>query len=121
HNKFKLGGSTMDVTNTQFKHCNLVKVTGRIDSSTASRLAEVFDEITAAGRYKIVVDMASLDFISSAGLRVFINTQKSCKRYNRGEVVLATVPSNIYDALDLAGFVTLFKFEDDVLTAVGDF
>jgi anti-sigma B factor antagonist len=65
--------------------------------------------------------MESLDFISSAGLRVMINTQKSCKRYNRGEVVLAVVPSNIYSALDLAGFTTLFRIYDDVLTAVGNF
>lgn len=111
----------MDVTHTQFKHCDLVKATGRVDSATAPQLAETFNEITAAGRYKIVLDMESLDFISSAGLRVLINTQKSCKRYNRGEIVLAIVPSNIYAALDLAGFTSLFRIYDDVLTAVGNF
>jgi len=58
---------------------------------------------------------------TSAGLRVLINTQKTCKRWNRGEVVLAQVPKRIYDALDLAGFVPLFKIFDDVTEAVGSF
>ena len=50
-----------------------------------------------------------------------INAQKSCKRYNRGEVVLAAVPSNICSALDLAGFIPLFTIFDDVTAAVGSF
>jgi anti-sigma B factor antagonist len=73
------------------------------------------------GRYKIVLDLAQLEFISSAGLRIFVNTQKTCKRYNRGEVILARIPSNIYNSLELVGFTSLFKIYDDVLTAVGSF
>jgi anti-sigma B factor antagonist len=59
--------------------------------------------------------------MSSAGLRVLISTQKEARRYNRGEVVLARVPKRIYEALELAGFVPLFKFFDDVTAAVGNF
>jgi anti-sigma B factor antagonist len=65
--------------------------------------------------------MTDVTFISSAGLRVLVNTQKVCRRYNRGEIVLTNVPANIYSALDLAGFTTLFKIFDDNLTAVGSF
>jgi anti-sigma B factor antagonist len=59
--------------------------------------------------------------MSSAGLRVLVNTQKNCRRYNRGELVLAAVPKNIMSALDLTGFVPLFKIFDDALVAVGNF
>jgi len=59
--------------------------------------------------------------MSSAGLRALINAQKVCKRYNRGELVLVAVPENIRAALDLAGFIPLFKIYDDVLTAIGNF
>jgi anti-sigma B factor antagonist len=48
-----------------------------------------------------------------------ISTQKTCKRYNRGEIVLASVPKRIHDALELAGFIPLFKFYDNILDAVG--
>lgn len=109
----------MEVTTNQYKHCDLVKVNGRIDSSTAPQLARTLDDITGMGRFKIVLDLSEVEFMSSAGLRVLISTQKTCKRYNRGEVALASVPKRIYDALELAGFVPLFRFHDDVLAAVG--
>jgi len=111
----------MEVSTTQYKHCDLVKASGRVDSATAPQLAEVIEEITNTGRYKIALDLSDVEFMSSAGLRVLISTQKSCKRYNRGEIVLAVVPERIYEALDLAGFVPLFKFYDNVLDAVGSF
>ena len=111
----------MEVTTIQYKHCDLIKVKGRVDSATANQLSEALDVITNDGRFKIAIDMSEVEYMSSAGLRVLIGTQKLCKRYNRGELILAQVPKRIYDALELAGFVPLFKFFDDVLTAVGSF
>ena len=111
----------MEVTTQQFKRCDLVKATGRVDSATAPQLEEAFDAIMEDDHYRIVFDMSDVDFISSAGLRVLINTQKTCKRWNRGQLVLASVPERILDALDLAGFIPLFAFYDDVVEAVGSF
>ena len=109
----------MEVNSSRYKHCDLVKAQGRVDSATAPQLAKVLDDITNSGRHKIILDLAEVDFMSSAGLRVLISTQKTCKRYNRGEIVLAAVPKRIHDALDLAGFIPLFKFYDNALEAVG--
>jgi anti-sigma B factor antagonist len=111
----------MEITTNQYKHCELIQAKGRIDSLTAPKLAEAMESFTKSGRYKIVFDMEGVEYMSSAGLRVLISTQKECKKYNRGEVVLARVPQRIYEALDLAGFVPLFKFFDDVTAAVGHF
>lgn len=111
----------MDITTTEFKHCDLVKTSGRVDSSTAPQLQDALNQITDSGRFKIVIDLGGVVFMSSAGLRVLVNTQKNSKRYNRGEVVLADVPANLRAALDLAGFVPLFQIFDDVTTAVGYF
>jgi anti-anti-sigma factor len=111
----------MEVTTKQYTSCDLVKATGRIDSSTAPQLGEAFDAITGANRFKIVFDMEEVDFISSAGLRTLIATQKECKHLNRGEVVLAVVPERVQEAMDLAGLVPLFKFFDSVVDAVGNF
>jgi len=111
----------MEITTKQFKRCDLVKAVGRVDSSTAPQLAEALDAINAADRFKIVLDLSEVGFISSAGLRVMISVQKTCKRWNRGELVLTSVPQRIYEALDLAGFVPLFKLFDDAVEAVGSF
>jgi len=111
----------MQIESTMYKRCDLIKLQGRLDSASAPKLAEVIDLITDEGRYKIVLDMEELSFVSSAGLRVLINAQKTCKRYNRGEVVFTNVPVNIMSALDLAGFTVLFKIFEDTVTAVGNF
>ena len=111
----------MELNTREFKHCDLIEISGRLDSSTAPKLAELLNSIMENGRYKIALDLSKVEFLSSAGLRVFVNTQKACKRYNRGEVVLASVPSNIYSSLELVGFTSLFKIFDDPITAVGNF
>ncbi len=111
----------MEILHNELKRCDVVKIKGRIDSSTAPKFAEEVNEIVEGGRFRIVMDMEELDFISSAGLRVLIGTQKTCKRYNRGEVVLANVPETIMASLELAGFTPLFKIFDDAVSAVGNF
>jgi len=111
----------MDVTTQEFKHCDLLTVKGRVDSATAPQFSKALEAITGKGCYKIVVDMGNLEYMSSAGFRALLATQRACKRYNRGEAVLASVPKRIREALELAGFTELFKIFDDTLAAVGYF
>jgi anti-sigma B factor antagonist len=111
----------MEVSITKFKRCDMIKVTGRINSQTAPQLAEALKGMLDAEQYRIVFEMSDVDFISSAGLRVLIEAQKTCKRWNRGEIALACVPQQIRETLDLAGFVPLFRLFDSTVEAVGSF
>jgi anti-sigma B factor antagonist len=111
----------MTITKTDYKHCSLVKMDGRVDSNTGDSLMEAFEELNDDGVYKIVFDMTDVEFMSSKGWWVLIQTQKACRRYNRGEVVLANVPQKILDSLDLVGMTHYFKVFDDVVSAVGYF
>jgi anti-sigma B factor antagonist len=111
----------MEISTNQFKHCDVVKVTGRLDSFTAPKLSEELGKINDQGRFKIVLDFTSLDFISSAGLRVLIASLKNCKRYNRGDVVVAGLTPAIQTVFELAGFHRIIKIFPDVLSAVGAF
>jgi len=111
----------MEITINQFKHCDLVKVTGRVDSQTAPKLTEAFKSITDDGRFKIVMDCSGMEFISSAGLWALVSTQKMCKRYNRGEIVLSAVDDRIRSSLDLVGFIPYFKITASPMEAVGYF
>ena len=111
----------MDITTQSFKQCDLVAAKGRIDSSTAAELGAALEAVTKSGRYKIVLDMSGIEYMSSAGMRVLLSTQKECKKMGRGEVVLATVPELVKEAFDLAGFLPLFTIYDQVTPAVGYF
>jgi len=111
----------MNITTKSLKHCELVSVTGRIDSATSPQLTQALDALTKNNKFKIVLDMSGVEYMSSAGLRTLLATQRQCRRYNRGEIVLAAVPQNIKDILELAGFTDIFKTYDDVISAVGSF
>ena len=111
----------MDIMTKQYRRCDLVKVKGRIDSQTAQGLKDTFNAITDAGRFRIVFDMSEVSFISSIGIWVLLDTQKTCKRYNRGELVIACVNEKIRYTLDLAGLIHFFRIHDDVLEAVGSY
>lgn len=111
----------MEINTTSLKRCDVVEVNGRIDSYTAPELEEILNGITEQGRYKIVLDMSDVDFMSSKGWWVLIETQKACKRYNRGELVLVGVQERIRESLDLVGMGSYFKLYDDQTTAVGSF
>ena len=109
----------MEITTKEFKHCQLVTVTGRVDSSTAPQFTEALDGLMDKGTFKLVIDMSGLEYMSSAGFRALLAAQRQCKKYNRGEVILAAVPPRIREALELAGFTELFQTFPDPLTAVG--
>lgn len=111
----------MEITGKEFKHCHLVSVEGRVDSATAPEFGKKLDALIENGVYKIVIDMGKLEYMSSAGFRALLAAQRQCKRYNRGEVLLAAVPDRIREALELAGFTELFQLFPDPLDAVGSF
>jgi anti-sigma B factor antagonist len=111
----------MEINIKPINSCELVMITGRIDSYTAPELSEKLNFLIAQGRYKLILDLSNVTFVSSAGLRVFINIQKNCKKMDQGEVVLVNTPLRVYETLELAGFTPLFKFYNDVNSAIDGF
>jgi anti-sigma B factor antagonist len=111
----------MEITTKQYKHCDLLSIQGKVDSYTAPDLTKAIEALNSDGRFKIVLDLGKLEYMSSAGFRALLIGQRNCKRYNRGEIVLAAVPKKVMDALELTGFTPLFRIFDDVTAAVGSF
>lgn len=110
----------MEITTKPLRRCDLVIAKGRIDSLTAKQLAEAFAAITNAGRYRIVLNMKEVEYLSSAGVSALIDTQNTCK-FRRGELVLAEATPRTFAVLELAGMTALFKMFDSEIEAVGSF
>lgn len=104
----------MQITIREFKDAVLIAITERIDGSTAPEVEQVLESLQYRGRYKFVIDMSQLEYISSAGYRVLLSAQRNSMRYNRGEVILAGVPEAIRQALDISGFTDYFKMYNDI-------
>ncbi len=111
----------MEISTTEYKRCDVVEAKGRVDSSTAPQLEEALKSITDSGRFKIVLDMSEVTFMSSKGWWVLIDTQKTCKRYKRGELVLVNVRDEIQASLNLVGMGSYFNIFTDLTSAVGSF
>jgi anti-sigma B factor antagonist len=110
----------MEITTAQYKRCDYVKAKGRVDSATAPDLEKVFNEIIEQSKNGIVFDMNEVDFISSRGIWVLLETQKVLKRA-RGKLVLVNVSDEMEHSLDLAGVKHFIDVYDDVTAAVGSF
>lgn len=110
----------MTIETTTHKRCSVLKITGRVDSSNADELHDAFKAIHKEGTHNIIFDMTDVNFMSSRGLWVLIETQKASKAKN-GELALFNVSENIIDSLNLTGMKDYFKLHDDLSKAVGSF
>ena len=112
----------LEIATTQLRRCDLISVKGRIDSASVVELKNALDNsIIGGGQHNIVLNLSGVTFMSSAGLRQLLDTQKKCKSLKRGDLVLSEVPKNIKDVLDLAGLTSMFKIYTSDVEAVGDF
>jgi anti-anti-sigma factor len=102
----------MKIAITELQNASLIAISGRIDSDTSPEVSKAFQSVQEKDQYNIIVDMASLEYISSATLRALLVAQRTSKR-NQGEVVLLRIPENILSVLDMAGLVGLFRIVDD--------
>ena len=110
----------MEITTILFKRCGLIKVVGRIDSQTAPDLEKAFNAIIDGDKSGIVFDMSEVDFISSGGLWVLLETQKVCKK-KKGELVLANVKEEMLASFELVGIKHFVKIYNNLTAAVGSF
>ncbi len=110
----------MEISTTAYNRCDLVKVTGRIDSNTAPDLEKAFNALLDGGKSGIVFDMGDVEFISSRGLWVLLETQKACKK-KKGKLALVNVAEDMMESLDLAGVKHFIEIYTDVTAAVGSF
>jgi len=104
----------MEITVRELKHVVVIKITERIDSSTAPEVEQILQSLQYQGKYKLVIDISELEYISSAGYRVLLSAQRNSMRHDRGEVVLVGVPEPIRQALDISGFTDYFKIYKDI-------
>ena len=85
-----------------------VTLTGRLDTTTVPELEK---ELKASldGVTALIIDMAALDYISSAGLRVLLSAQKIMNR--QGEMKIVHVNETIMEIFEVTGFSDILTIE----------
>lgn len=110
----------MNVTVSEMRRVTLVEVNGRVDSTNAGKLGEALNEQIDAGRNQLVLDLSSVEYISSAGLREMVAAAKRVRNSN-GDLRIASPSPRVKEVLDLAGLNMVFQVYTTQVEAVGSF
>ena len=90
---------------------------GRIDTNTSTEFEEKLVEILDRSETNIVIDLSEIDYVSSAGLRIFLMAAKKLKSLN-GYFILAAMNDHIKEVFDISGFTPIFTITPDTASAV---
>ncbi|MDD4603395.1 MAG: STAS domain-containing protein [Bacteroidales bacterium] len=112
------GTGCMDIVQTKWRSFDVFQVNGRIDGLSAADLKHNLDQWAASGLHTIFLDFSRVIFMSSAGLRVIIQTQKSLKIIG-GELILISVPPIVQEVFKISGLHQFLKQFPD-LSAIPD-
>ena len=86
----------------------IVSIEGRLDTNTSPELEE-FLKSQLEGKKEVVLDFAALDYISSAGLRVLLATQKQMNQ--QGSLKIRNISETIQEIFEVTGFSDILEIE----------
>ena len=103
----------MDIDTRREGSVTVVAITGKLDAVTSPAFEQQVRETVNAGNHAIVVDLARLDYISSAGLRALLVLAKQVKAKG-GKACVAGVSGDVRSVFEMSGFGTIFELVDSV-------
>jgi len=109
----------MNVNVSKDKNTTLIEVSGRIDSTNANELGVALMNEINAGNTQLVVDLASVDYMSSAGLREIVSALKKVR--GKGDLRLAQPSERVLEVLEMAGLDTIFQIFPDQALALSSY
>jgi len=92
-------------------------VKGLIDTATAPEFEEKFLTVLGEKKFKLVVDLKDVNYISSAGWGIFISEIKRI-RNQKGDLVLVGMNPEVSEVFELLEFNTILKSFPNVESAV---
>lgn len=97
----------MDVEIQEKEGVNIVKLRGELERQTVPDVQEALTPLISPG-CKILIDMAEVSYISSAGLRIFLLLYRQVDGEN-GRIALASLQEMIHDTMSITGFLDFFQ------------
>ena len=97
----------LNITDRREDNALTLALEGRLDTTTAPELETVLNE-QLGDATELVFDLKELEYISSAGLRVLLSTQKRMNR--RGSMKVVGVSETIMEIFEITGFCDILTF-----------
>ncbi|WP_202108905.1 STAS domain-containing protein [Succinivibrio dextrinosolvens] len=92
----------------------IISINGRLDALSSSALEEKIDPLTHNdSTSSLIFDLAGLEYISSAGLRVLLKTAKTCKNTSK-KMILCGLTKTVSDVFKISGFDLILDIKPDL-------
>jgi anti-sigma B factor antagonist len=108
----------MEITSEDLNRVELITVRGRVDSAEAVRFQGALNAANRRGKYRLVIDLSQLEYMSSAGFRALAAAQRNIQRHRDGELILTQLPVSVHQALEVVGFTEHFRIIDPLSAAL---
>ena len=102
----------MDINEHYQEDILRLAIAGDLDASSAIDMDKAIKKAFDNERYRIVVDCKQLDYISSAGLGVFISYIEDFQK-NQGAFVFCNMKTDVYSIFELLGLHNIFSIVKD--------
>ena len=111
----------MTTTTRQVGFVAIVDISGQIVlGKESASLRSLISDLLSKGHKKILLNLANVERIDTAGLAYIISALKSV-RIQEGELKLVNPTKHIQDVLQLTRLTTVFDIRDDEAAAVRSF
>lgn len=87
---------------------SILRLRGFLDAHTAPQFEQAIQDLLSEDRTKIIVSMGDLNYISSAGLGVFMGFIEEI-REREGDIKLSNMSDKVFKVFDLLGFPALYQ------------
>ena len=88
---------------------SVLKIEGRIDTTTAPELEAAVDEALTQSD-TLTMDFEKVEYISSAGLRIVLKAHKELS--SKGGLKLIRVPEAVMEVFEITGFLDFLTIEN---------
>lgn len=99
---------------------SVLRVSGYVDTTTSPDLERRLQALLRENRYHIVVDLAGVEYISSAGWGIFISEIREIREQG-GDLKLAGMIADVREVFDLLEFENILQAYPDAELAVSSF
>ncbi|MCQ2368750.1 MAG: STAS domain-containing protein [Kiritimatiellae bacterium] len=96
----------MDINKEKNDSKLTIRLKGRLDTQTSPLLAS---ELSLEGVTELVFDLSELEYVSSAGLRVFLTAHKTMMA--QGEMIIMNAAPVVKEVFEITGFIDIFTLK----------
>ena len=82
---------------------------GRLDTASAPEADQAVIPLKESSGHDIILDCSKLDYISSAGLRIFLTILQNTQEKG-GHVYIKGISDDVRAVFALTGFINIFEF-----------